>query len=1075
MWRGTHSLLLCLFLSFLPIAWAQSTAQISGAVTDQSGAVLPGVEITATQTATGISRSGVTNETGSYVLTNLPIGPYRLEASLPGFRTFAQAGITLQVGSNPVINISLEVGQISETVEVQADAALVETRSTGVGQVIDNVRVLELPLNGRNVQELIILSGAAVGGLGTSTSRPWPTDVISVGGGLQGGLTYILDGGTHNDPFGNNNLPLPFPDALQEFKVETSALPAQYGQHSAGAVNAVTKSGTNEFHGDMFEFVRNKVLNARNTFAAQRDGLKRNQFGGVIGGPVVRNKLFFFAGHQVTLQRSEPTEKTAYVPTPQMLAGDWTTIASPLCNSGRQITLRAPFVNNRIDPVLFVTPALNMVKRNPAPIDACGKVLYGQKINSNEHISVGKIDYQLSESHSLFARYEHARLDQPNNYDGKTWFSLTEGDWKRRVHSFVIGDTYSLSPNMVSSFRGTVFRLLNEKLVKNDLFTYSDLGARGLWYPPDYPKIVIFFVSGAFDTAAGGTGGALHTPGKTNSVAFQFSEDLSWIRGAHQIGIGGNFIHTNMNYTSTTWNAGRLRFNANNTGLSMGDFMLGRVQDWQQSQPAAQYIRQNYIGLYLQDTWKATSRLTLNGGVRWEPYIWPYDARAKVAFFDKAWFDQGLKSTVFRNAPSGVLFSGDPQVGDIGYSQNSTSWLHFGPRVGLAYDPRGDGLTVIRASYGLFFDYPSLNQFTGIRDTPPRNILVSLTNPPGGWDDLWQGYPGGNPFPVTIDQNVTFPLAGAYQYFPRDTVTPQINQWNLSVQKQIGTDWLAAANYMGTNVIHNQVLQEVNPSIWQPGATTGNNQARRVLNLQNPAEGRYYSSITQVGDDFTRNYNGLSLTLQRRRARGITIQSNYTWSHCITEGAGETPDRRHLERSNCGEDRRHNFNMSTVYETPPFANSTLRALGTGWRVSGIVRVLSGAQLTVSNGLTSLGIQPNATDTRPRQILASPYAANKTIQQWLNPAAFATPALGQYGPLIQRANVTGPGSIRIDLGLTRTFRVREGQSVEFRAEAFNAPNHVNPGNPNTTLTDSAFGRILSASDPRIIQMALKYVF
>jgi hypothetical protein len=384
-------------------------------------------------------------------------------------------------------------------------------------------------------------------------------------------------------------------------------------------------------------------------------------------------------------------------------------------------------------------------------------------------------------------------------------------------------------------------------------------------------------------------------------------------------------------------------------------------------------------------------------------------------------------------------------------------------------------LTVIRASYGLFFDYPSLNQFTGIRDTPPRNILVSLTNPPGGWDDLWQGYPGGNPFPVTIDQNVTFPLAGAYQYFPRDTVTPQINQWNLSVQKQIGTDWLAAANYMGTNVIHNQVLQEVNPSIWQPGATTGNNQARRVLNLQNPAEGRYYSSITQVGDDFTRNYNGLSLTLQRRRARGITIQSNYTWSHCITEGAGETPDRRHLERSNCGEDRRHNFNMSTVYETPPFANSTLRALGTGWRVSGIVRVLSGAQLTVSNGLTSLGIQPNATDTRPRQILASPYAANKTIQQWLNPAAFATPALGQYGPLIQRANVTGPGSIRIDLGLTRTFRVREGQSVEFRAEAFNAPNHVNPGNPNTTLTDSAFGRILSASDPRIMQMALKYVF
>src|SRR6266487_1093098 len=279
--------------------WGQSTAQVSGTVRDQSGAVLPGVEVTATQTATGLVRTVVTNETGSYVLPSLPVGPYRLEAGLPGFRSFAQTGIVLQVDANPVINISLQVGQVADTVEVQADAALVETRATGVGQVIDNVRVLELPLNGRQVTELIILSGAAVGGGTQGTNRTWPTDVISVGGGLNNGLTYLLDGGTHNDPYGNLNLPLPFPDALQEFKVETSAVPAQYGGHSGGAVNAVTKSGTNEYHGDLFEFVRNKVFNARNAFATERDGLKRNQFGGVLGGPVVRNKLFFFGGHQI--------------------------------------------------------------------------------------------------------------------------------------------------------------------------------------------------------------------------------------------------------------------------------------------------------------------------------------------------------------------------------------------------------------------------------------------------------------------------------------------------------------------------------------------------------------------------------------------------------------------------------------------------------------------------------------------------------------------------------------------------------------------------------------------------------
>src|SRR6267143_4629871 len=211
------------------VVWGQSTAQLSGTVRDQSGAVLPGVEVTATQTATGIARSVVTNETGSYVLPNLPVGPYRLEASLPGFRKFVQTGILLQIDANPVVNIVMEVGQVAETVEVQADAALVETRNTGIGQVMDNVRVTELPLNARQVTELIILSGAAVGGGAQNTPRNYPTDIISVGGGSNDGLTFLLDGGVHNDPYGNQALPLPFPDALQEFKVETSEVPAQYG------------------------------------------------------------------------------------------------------------------------------------------------------------------------------------------------------------------------------------------------------------------------------------------------------------------------------------------------------------------------------------------------------------------------------------------------------------------------------------------------------------------------------------------------------------------------------------------------------------------------------------------------------------------------------------------------------------------------------------------------------------------------------------------------------------------------------------------------------------------------------
>src|SRR2546430_2772259 len=379
------------------LVWAQATAQISGSVKDQSGAVLPGVEITATQTGTGIARTTVTNETGSYVLPNLPLGPYRVEAALPGFRSYVQMGIVLQVNSSPEINIQLAVGQVSEQVEVQANAALVETRNVGVGQVIENERILELPLNGRQVTDLITLSGAAVQTIQSATdkNRSMPGSVpMSVAGGFSSGTVYVLDGAMHNDPWNNLNLPLPFPDALQEFKVETGTLSAQSGQYSGAAVNSVTKSGTNDFHGDLFEFVRNDLFNARNYFARKGSTLKRNQFGGTAGGPIIRNKVFFFGGYQGTTLRQDPADVRSFVPTAAMLAGDFTAFTSPTCNAGRQIMLRAPFVNNRIDPALFSKAAVALSKLVPKSNDPCGSIIRGNQSTENDHMAVGKIDYQ---------------------------------------------------------------------------------------------------------------------------------------------------------------------------------------------------------------------------------------------------------------------------------------------------------------------------------------------------------------------------------------------------------------------------------------------------------------------------------------------------------------------------------------------------------------------------------------------------------------------------------------------------------------------------------------------------------
>src|SRR5436190_2004507 len=416
--KRVWSFVCCVFVLLLAStnAWAQAgaTAQISGVVKDPSGGVLPGVSVTATQTDTGLRRDATTETDGSYVIPNLPAGPYRLEATLQGFRSFQQTGITLQVGASPTINVTLAIGAVAETITVQANASLVETKNLGVGQVMTNKQVLELPLNGRNTADLLALLPASVptaGGNATSRSMQGSSGGIaySLAGGLNFGVSYVLDGATHNRPYDNLNLPLPFPDPTGEFKAETSAMTAQNGMHSGGAVNVITKSGTNSFRGNAFEFFRHHAMNATDPFAVKDangnrrdDGLKRNQYGATLGGPIAKDKLFFFLGYQGTNTRVIPVDLRAFVPTAAMLAGDFTAFASPACNAGRQINLTAPFAANRINPALFSRAALNISAKLPPTTDPCGLLQYGRPDASDEWQQVTKVDYQVSEKHRVF-------------------------------------------------------------------------------------------------------------------------------------------------------------------------------------------------------------------------------------------------------------------------------------------------------------------------------------------------------------------------------------------------------------------------------------------------------------------------------------------------------------------------------------------------------------------------------------------------------------------------------------------------------------------------------------------------
>src|SRR5688572_17094588 len=525
-------------------AWAQATAQINGTVADTSGGVLPGATVVVVQTETGFRREVVTDPDGSLTLTNLPIGPYRLEVSLPGFRTYVQTGIVLEIASNPVIPVSLQLGELAETVTVESAAPLVETRSPAVGGVIENERIEELPLNGRNSADLIEIAGAEVR-TETSSSRSSQGASggvgYSVAGGQAFGVAYLLDGAIHNNPYDNFNLPLPFPDALQEFRVETSAQNAQNGFHSGASVNAATKSGTNTFHGDLFEFFRHHRFNGTNPFNAidpvtrerRDDGLKRNQFGGTFGGPIATDKLFFFGAYQGTKTVERPSDDVRFVPTPAMLAGDFTQIASAACRTQGALTLPAPFVGNRIDPALLSPAAVRIARQLPTTTDPCGRTGVTNPRNINEMQAIGRVDYQLSQNHSLFGRYIATTFFfDPPFAESQNILSTTIGGRDNLAQSLAIGDTMVLSNTVVNNIRFAFNRSAIHR-THTQFFGVSDIGVNSYSYLDDY---MLLGVTGAFNL-----GGGTENDARFVTDTYTVGDDLTMIRGNHQWGFGAQY------------------------------------------------------------------------------------------------------------------------------------------------------------------------------------------------------------------------------------------------------------------------------------------------------------------------------------------------------------------------------------------------------------------------------------------------------------------------------------------------------------------------------------------------------
>jgi hypothetical protein len=1094
---GTFSLLLTTTSAFAQL----STAQLSGRITDESGAVLPGVTVTATQTDTGLTRNVTTDASGTYVMPNLPTGPYRLEAMLQGFRTYAQTGIVLQVAATPVINVVLAIGNVAENVSVEAAAPIVDVQSAGISDVIENERIVELPLQGRQVTDLIVLAGAAVQ-TGTVGTRNFPGGVnISVAGGLPIGVGYLLDGATHNSPQSNVNLPMPFPDALQEFRVQTSGLSAQNGMHAAASVNAITKSGTNNFHGNGFEFLRDHRLNATSPFAAigkdgkrQDDGLRRNQFGGTIGGPIARDKLFFFGGYQGTRLRFRPSDQIAFVPSAAMLAGDFTAFASPACNNGRQLNLGGGFVGNRIDPALFSPAGVRLARRLPTATDPCGQITYTTTGDSNEGQAVGRIDYQMTQDHTVFGRYMATFVKKPAAYEGGSDNVLKAADSgiDNLAHALTLGDTMVFGPTMVNAIR-VAYNRTTVNRYNTPYFDPSDLGIK--LYPYVRGQMAIQVLP-AFEIPAGSTAAFFR------NNFYQVADDVTLVRGSHQLGFGGNVAYWNGHYNSSSRAAGIWIFDGSASGSALADMLLGRVTSVEHGAPQDVPIHSYYLGFYGQDTWRATDRVTFNLGLRWEPYLGVNVDNNAVYNFNIDNFRNGIKSKVFVNAPAGLLYPGDDGF-PSGKTGLNKQWTNFSPRAGVAWDVNGDGRMAVRASYALAYDFMSSDYHQINSSAPPFGNRSLITDPPGRMDDP---YSGADPHPIVTNRDVTYPAFGSFGTMNPDINSPRVQTWNVTVERQFGANWGMAASYIGTysdrlwaqTAINPGIFMGLGPCTLRDGrtytacSTNANLNQRRVLYQENPREAALIGTLDLNDDIGWQEYRGLKLSVQRRSAAGLSLSGNYTLSRCMGTKTPNTfsqiasgytnPNDPEFDKGYCDQDRTHLASVTLGAETPSFGGGALGVLASRWRASGIVTIQSGSRIDIITGRdNALNGQRNQ---RVNKISDDVYAHPRTLTNYFNAAAFAQPDPGTFGNLM-RNSLKGPNYWNVDLAITRQIGLVSTQNLELRLEAFNLFNTFNWGIPGTELTAGGwqanlnagtFGRITTqAGLPRIIQLGVKYGF
>lgn len=1033
------------------------TGNIQGTVTDSTGAVIPGATVTITDEATHVQHTTVTSQAGVYLFPGMPIGTYDLSARTRGFKAYLQKGIVLEVGSSIAVNPSLSIGEATQQVTVQAEGLALQTEDPTFKQTIDKNEMTAMPLNGRHMTDLIFLSGGASkapGGDFTGSKYTYQTISLSIAGGGGNTTLWRLDGGDNQDYMANGNLPYPFPDAVSEFSVESTALGAQDGGHVGGMVNVVTRSGTNSFHGEAFEFIRNNYIDATNFFSATPDQLHQDQFGGTFGGPIKRNKLFAFAGYQRTRITESQSDKTVYVPTPANLQGDWSTTDGSACVSKGALNLNNPMTGEPLpgnnDPSLpsqYNAQALALLNYMPAAEDDCGTVKYSIPKNTYDNQFVTRVDLTLSPKHNLYGRYLIDGYQQPAFFFPKNIFVTTQSGNIERVQSFVLGDAYTFTPHVVNAAHITILRRVNHRG-----YNTNDINAAKLGVDLYQAASAGLQVSASSKwSIGGGTNSLSHF----NDNSLSIDDDVTWVHGKHQIMFGGAWVQNQLNIGNIWEGNGQFSFNGEYSGNGPAggsaagdsnlDFLMGAMSGFQQSKLQQNALRGPLPSLYIQDTYHASQRLTLEGGLRWGPNIMPHDYFNRGLEYNQANFLANVHSSVYPTAPAGILFYGDKGV-TRQFTKNS--WWQFSPNFGVSFDPTGSGKTVIRAGGELAYDNP--NFFTAQRNQQNPPFATAITNVPTAasgplsFSAPWSvGTVTQNPFP---QPEVPTPAEAAF--YPQSLyifMTPQFKpaytaQWTLSVQRQFGHGWQLQLDYIGNSTHHDPIGIGVDPAVYVPGnwgpngtgcdgvvrtgevattagtpgkegtpcSTTGNQVARFRLTMLNPDQGNQYEGggggSTMVTNYAYANYNGLVTTVQHRLSSTFSLLANWTWSKCldINDASGdytgtstEDPNNISLDYGPCGSDYRNIENVSAVLRSHFHGmNNFARAIVNNWELAPLMQAASGGPVNITSGgdvsLTDVGHdRPNrVAGVNPYHEVNFRYAQGESTREYLNPSAFA---------------------------------------------------------------------------------------